>query len=195
MTKGTRKTRCPPHFLRTLGKERCSRSSSAFFAFLRCLWQLMVQFLYMRTVHQQGQMALNTKMVHWEAQQMGQCLWTWSKSGCINISGTTKPGWVNLSSIACWPARLKIRGFYNMKSFKARILYDLYGQSVSAGSKAEATFHRWRAQVTAPSINYQATQIPLELIEHFVKRLGLGETFNAVCLSLSWWPVLWPVKK
>ena len=38
----------------------------------------------------------------------------------------------------------------------------------------------------APSINYQTTQIPLELTEHFVKRLGLGETFNAVCLSLSW---------
>ena len=84
---------------------------------------------------------------------------------------------------------------YNMKSFKARILYDLYGQSVSAGSKVEATFHRWRAQVTAPSINYQTTLISLELIEHFVKRLGLGETFNAVYLSLSWWPVLWPVKK
>ena len=52
----------------------------------------MVQFWYMRTVHQQGQMALNTKMVHWEAQQMARCLWTWSKSGCIDISGPTKPG-------------------------------------------------------------------------------------------------------
>ena len=38
-------------------------------------------------------------------------------------------------------------------------------------AKVEATFHRWRAQVMAPSINYQTTQIPLELIEHFVKRL------------------------
>ena len=41
-------------------------------------------------------------------------------------------------------------------------------------------------QVTAPSINYQTTQIPLDLIEHFIRRLGLGDTFNAVCLSVSW---------
>ena len=35
-------------------------------------------------------------------------------------------------------------------------------------------------------INYQTTEIPLDLIEHFVKRLGLGDSFNAVHLSLSW---------
>ena len=35
-------------------------------------------------------------------------------------------------------------------------------------------------QVTAPSINYQRTQIPLDLIELDVKRLGVGDTFNAV---------------
>ena len=40
-------------------------------------------------------------------------------------------------------------------------------------------------EVTAPLINYQTTQIPLDLIEHFVKRLGLGDTFNAVHLSVS----------
>ena len=34
--------------------------------------------------------------------------------------------------------------------------------------------------------DYQTTQIPLDLIEHFVKRLGLGDSFNAVHLSLSW---------
>ena len=41
-----------------------------------------------------------------------------------------------------------------------------------AGSKVQVTFHRSRVQVIAPSINYQTTQIPLNLIEHFVKRLG-----------------------
>ena len=45
-------------------------------------------------------------------------------------------------------------------------------------------------QVTAPSINYQTTKITLDLIEYFVKRLELGDTFNAVCFSVSWWPVL-----
>ena len=65
----------------------------------------------------------------------------------------------------------------------------------NAGSKVQVTFHRSRVQVIAPSINYQTTQIPLDLIEHFVKRLGLGDSFNAFHLSLlSWWPVLWPVK-
>ena len=34
-------------------------------------------------------------------------------------------------------------------------------------------------RVTAPSINYQITQIPLDPVEHFVERLGLGDTFNA----------------
>ena len=48
------------------------------------------------------------------------------------------------------------------------------------------TFHRSMVQVTASKINYQTTQIPLDLIEHFVKRLGLGDTFNAIHLSLSW---------
>ena len=38
----------------------------------------------------------------------------------------------------------------------------------------------------SPLINYQTTQIPLDLIEHFVKRLGLGDSFNVVHLSLSW---------
>jgi len=112
-----------------------------------------------------------------------------------------------------WPYKTRVRKSYfhyllvgqakNQRFLKYEIfqgphtlrVYDLYAQSVSAGSKVEATFHRWRAQVTAPSINYQTTQISLELIEHFVNRLGLGETFNAVYLSLSWWPVLWPVKK
>ena len=54
--------------------------------------------------------------------------------------------------------------------------------SFTAGSKVRVTFHRSRVQVIAPSINYQTTQIPLDLIEHFVKRLGLGDSFNAVHL-------------
>ena len=62
------------------------------------------------------------------------------------------------------------------------------------GSKVQVTVHRSRVQVIAPLINYQTTQIPLDLIEHFVKRLGLGDSFNVVHLSLSWWPVLWLVK-
>ena len=55
-----------------------------------------------------------------------------------------------------------------------------------AGSKVQVTFHRSRVQVIAPLINYQTTQIPLDLIEHFVKRLGLGDSYNVVHLSLSW---------
>ena len=46
--------------------------------------------------------------------------------------------------------------------------------------------YRSRVQVIAPLINYQTIQIPLDLIEHFVKRLGLGDSFNVVHLSLSW---------
>ena len=47
-----------------------------------------------------------------------------------------------------------------------------------ARSKVQVTFHRSRVQVTPPSINYQTTQIPLDLTEHFVKILGLGDTLN-----------------
>ena len=43
------------------------------------------------------------------------------------------------------------------------------------------------SRVTAPSINYQTTQIPIDPIKHFVKKLGLGETLNAVHLSVSLW--------
>ena len=43
------------------------------------------------------------------------------------------------------------------------------------------------SRVTAPSINYQTTQIPIDPVKHFVKKLGLGETFNAVHLSVSLW--------
>ena len=39
------------------------------------------------------------------------------------------------------------------------------------------------------SINYQTTQIHLELIKHFVKRLGLGDPLNGINLSVSWWPI------
>ena len=35
----------------------------------------------------------------------------------------------------------------------------------------------------------QTTQIPLELIKHFVKRPGIGDPLNAIDLSVSWWPV------
>ena len=38
--------------------------------------------------------------------------------------------------------------------------------------------------VTALSINYETTHIPLDLIAHFVKILGLGDTFYAVHLSV-----------
>ena len=38
-----------------------------------------------------------------------------------------------------------------------------------AGSKKQVTFHRSRVQVTAPSIDHQTTQIPLDPIKHFVK--------------------------
>ena len=43
------------------------------------------------------------------------------------------------------------------------------------------------SRVTAPSINYQTTQIPIDPIKHFAKKLGLGETFNGVHLSVSLW--------
>ena len=43
------------------------------------------------------------------------------------------------------------------------------------------------SRVTAPSINYQTTQIPIDPVKYFVKKLGLGETFNAVHLSVSLW--------
>ena len=49
-----------------------------------------------------------------------------------------------------------------------------------AVSKVQVTILRSRVQITAPSINYQSTQIPLDLIEHFFERLGLGYTFNAI---------------
>ena len=58
--------------------------------------------------------------------------------------------------------------------------------SFTAGSTVRVTFHRSRVHIIAPSINYQTTQIPLDLIEHFVNRLGLGDSFNAVHLSLLW---------
>ena len=65
-----------------------------------------------------------------------------------------------------------------------KIMISLY-QFVRARSKVQVTFHRSRVQViTAPSINCQTTQVPLDLIEHFVKRLGLGDSFNAVYLSV-----------
>ena len=37
-------------------------------------------------------------------------------------------------------------------------------KEVRAGSKVQVTFYRSRVQITAPSINYQATQSPLDLI-------------------------------
>ena len=39
---------------------------------------------------------------------------------------------------------------------------------MEVGSKVQVTFHRLRVQVTAPSINYQTTEIPVDLIEYFV---------------------------
>ena len=66
----------------------------------------------------------------------------------------------------------------------------LYFSLNEAGSKVRVMLHRSRIQVTAPLINYQTTRIPLldllDLTERFVKRLGLGDTFNAIHLSVSW---------
>ena len=42
---------------------------------------------------------------------------------------------------------------------------------MSGGSKVQVTFQRSRVQVAAPLINYQTTQIPLDLMKHFLKRL------------------------
>ena len=59
-----------------------------------------------------------------------------------------------------------------------------------SGLKFKSHSTGW-VQITAPSINYQTSKIPLDLLEHFVKGSGLGDTFNAIHLSVSWWPVLW----
>ena len=65
----------------------------------------------------------------------------------------------------------------------------LYFSLNEAGSKVQVTLHRSRIQVTAPLINYQTTRISLlDLTERFVKRSGLGDTFNVIHLSVSWWP-------
>ena len=58
----------------------------------------------------------------------------------------------------------------------------LYFSLNEARSKVRVTLHRSRIQVTAPLINYQTTRIPLDLTE----KLGLGDTFNAIHLSVSW---------
>ena len=58
----------------------------------------------------------------------------------------------------------------------------LYFSLNEAGSRVRVTLHRSRIQVTAPLINYQTTRIPLDLTE----KLGLGDTFNAIHLSVSW---------
>ena len=58
----------------------------------------------------------------------------------------------------------------------------LYFSLNEAGSKVRVTLHRSRIQVTAPLINYQTTRIPLDLTE----KLGLGDTFNVIHLSVSW---------
>ena len=72
-------------------------------------------------------------------------------------------------------------------------LVEVYGEILNllhvkrqSSISTEVTFHKSRVQVIAPLINYQTTQIPLDLMEHFVKRLGLGDSFNVVHLSLSW---------
>ena len=54
---------------------------------------------------------------------------------------------------------------------------------VKAGSKVQVTFHRSRVhtEYTAPSIKYQTTHS-----SPFVKRIGLGDTFKAIHLSVSW---------
>ena len=87
-------------------------------------------------------------------------------------------------------------GFITHAQFNLQFhLQCLISWVFDARSKVQVTFHRSTVQVNAPSITYQTTQIPLHLVEHFVKRLGLGDTFKAVHLSVSWWPALWPVQK
>lgn len=76
--------------------------------------------------------------------------------------------------------------------FQVVILYMVAGSIHTI----QVIFHTSRVQVTVPSINFQTTQILLDLMENFFKkRFGLGESFNSVYLSVSWAPVLWPVEK
>ena len=62
--------------------------------------------------------------------------------------------------------------------------YSIHSQQNGGGSKVQVTFHRSRVQVTAPSLNYQSTQISPNLMENFtfVKRLWLGDTY---CCSFT----------
>ena len=56
--------------------------------------------------------------------------------------------------------------------------------NLALNNSAKVTLHRSRVQVTASLIvNFHTTQIPIDLTEHFVKRLRLGDTFNAIHLS------------
>lgn len=69
---------------------------------------------------------------------------------------------------------------------KPNEIYFSNGCNQNTGCKVQVTFHRSREEVTAPTINYQTTQVPLDLNENFVMKLGLGDTFTAVHLSVSW---------
>ena len=62
--------------------------------------------------------------------------------------------------------------------------YRIHSQQNGGGSKVQVTFHRSRVQVTAPSLNYQSTQISPNLMENFtfVKGLWLGDTY---CCSFT----------
>ena len=52
---------------------------------------------------------------------------------------------------------------------------------LSPRDKFHKAFQKYRSHSTGQEQKiYQTTQIPLDLIEHFVKRSGLGDTFNVV---------------
>lgn len=65
---------------------------------------------------------------------------------------------------------------------KPNKIYFSHCCNQNTGCKVQVTFHRSREEVTAPTINYQTTHVPLDLREYFVMKLGLGDTF--ICIMM-----------
>ena len=56
---------------------------------------------------------------------------------------------------------------------------------MEVGSKVQVTFHRLSTDHCSID-KLSDLEDSLDLLEHFVKGSGLGDTFNAIHLSVSW---------
>ena len=112
-------------------------------------------------------------------------------SSCSKKKAISSSVFINdnmVSIVYCTSSDIHFKHFHigNVAGISGCIFYSKKYVHVGGTNNMSPAKEELSIEQHTTQIPLDLKQIPLDLTEHFVKRLGLGDTFNAIHLSVSW---------